>query len=530
MNDLQIILIIIGALIIAAVLLFNWWQERKFNQQVEKSFSQLQNDALLDEPSGEPIGLAMNNAANEFEDDNFSIDTERFKEHFDHDSDDRFVPLNTVSNQLPQDDLDDIDETYSSLVARHDHAQLSGSGLNNETDASAQIDHGNIANTKPAQHDEIKAIFNDVFSQPLSQTNAPTNTTHQPAPAVEQLEATVNVQRIPSIEPSTLVESKASESGVAESATGESATGESKIATINELNKSTLPAMLQSQMDLIAVIYLSNEMSISNLITSISGFFEDYSKPIHLHALVSHGDWVPLTASISETDIAQQNTSKITCSLQLADRAGAVTRSILNRFQLAVETLGLDINGHVEWQSNGDPLLAASALDAFCIEVDKTMGFHLVHGDHGAFTGTKLRGLCEAQGMVLESDGTFKYYQDTADEKTQNGTDAKAVSFVMFNRDNYPFNPEMLRTNVIKAVTFQLDIPHVMHCTEAFNHMVQVARQMEIGLHAVLVDDNNRPLGDMQIEKIRQQLKVIYATMLVRGVVPGSDSARRLFS
>ena len=129
--------------------------------------------------------------------------------------------------------------------------------------------------------------------------------------------------------------------------------------------------------------------------------------------------------------------------------------------------------------------------------------------DHGAFTGTKLRGLCEAQGMVLESDGTFKYYQDTADEKTQNGTDAKAVSFVMFNRDNYPFNPEMLRTNVIKAVTFQLDIPHVMHCTEAFNHMVQVARQMEIGLHAVLVDDNNRPLGDMQIEKIRQQLKEI---------------------
>jgi FtsZ-interacting cell division protein ZipA len=69
-----------------------------------------------------------------------------------------------------------------------------------------------------------------------------------------------------------------------------------------------------------------------------------------------------------------------------------------------------------------------------------------------------------------------------------------------------------------------------MHCTEAFNQMVQVARQMEIGLNAVLVDDNNRPLGDMQIEKIRQQLKVIYATMLVRGIVPGSDSARRLFS
>jgi len=286
--------------------------------------------------------------------------------------------------------------------------------------------------------------------------------------------------------------------------------------------------MLQSQMDLIAVIYLANETSIANITASIGGFFEDYDKPIHLHALIHETDWVQLTALAVQPEIANDTTTKITCSLQLADRAGAVTRSVLNRFQLAVETLGLDIDGHVEWQSNGDSLLAASALDAFCIEVDKTMGFHLVHGDHGAFTGTKLRGLSEAQGLVLEADGTFKYYDES--DTSQANAKPSSVSFMMFNRDNYPFNPEMLRTSVVKAVTFQLDIPHVMHCTEAFNHMVQIARNMEAGLNAVLVDDNNRPLGDMQIEKIRQQLKVIYATMLVRGIVPGSDSARRLFS
>jgi len=100
----------------------------------------------------------------------------------------------------------------------------------------------------------------------------------------------------------------------------------------------------------------------------------------------------------------------------------------------------------------------------------------------------------------------------------------------MFNRDHNPFSPDMLRTSVVKAVTFQLDIPHVKHCAEAFNHMVQIARQMETGLNAILVDDNNRPLSDIQIEKIRQQLKVIHATLLVRGIVPGSDSALRLFS
>jgi len=491
MNDLQIILIIIGALIIAAVLLFNWWQERKFNQQVESSFSQLQNDALLNDD-------VSTDTVNEFAEDNFSIDTERLKERFDHDDHDtRFAALNDTGAENDRNALDDIDETYSELVARQSHEHHHAP----DEDLSEVVEEvSSSADLKPAQHEEIKAIFNDAFNQIHT------------APAV-------------SVSPDDAADHKSAEPVTPAKL---AIATPPKPAVVNDVTKSSLPAMLQSQMDLIAVIYLANETSIANITASIGGFFEDYDKPIHLHALIHETDWVPLTALAVQPEIANDTTTKITCSLQLADRAGAVTRSVLNRFQLAVETLGLDIDGHVEWQSNGDSLLAASALDAFCIEVDKTMGFHLVHGDHGAFTGTKLRGLSEAQGLVLEADGTFKYYDES--DKSQTNAKPSSVSFVMFNRDNYPFNPEMLRTSVVKAVTFQLDIPHVMHCTEAFNHMVQIARNMEAGLNAVLVDDNNRPLGDMQIEKIRQQLKVIYATMLVRGIVPGSDSARRLFS
>ncbi|WP_036303275.1 cell division protein ZipA C-terminal FtsZ-binding domain-containing protein [Methylotenera sp. L2L1] len=503
MNDLQIILIIIGALIIAAVLLFNWWQERKFNQQIENSFSESQNDALL---NNDTHTNAANTFESDFEEDNFSIDTERLKEHFHHDvHDDRYEAISNIEPENSKDVLEDIDEAYSTLVARqhHEPEHHLDEHLHDDVEASAHA-----ANIKPAQHEEIKAIFNDAFNQASNQASSPVNTTATNL-NLNHVEEKVNVENVASIAPTHTAQ---------------------PAAAVNDVMKSSLPAMLQSQMDLIAVIYLANETSVSNLTASIGGFFEDYDKPIHLHALINDSDWVPLTALATQPDIANQNTSKITCSLQLADRAGAVTRSILNRFQLAVETLGLDIDGHVEWQSNGDPLLAASALDAFCIDVDKTMGFHLVHGDNGAFTGTKLRGLGEAQGMVLEADGAFKYYHKTDSQTPPVVNSTPSVSFIMFNRDNYLFNPEMLRTSVIKAVTFQLDIPHVMHCTEAFNQMVQVARQMELGLNAVLVDDNNRPLGDMQIEKIRQQLKVIYATMLVRGIVPGSDSARRLFS
>lgn len=149
-----------------------------------------------------------------------------------------------------------------------------------------------------------------------------------------------------------------------------------------------------------------------------------------------------------------------------------------------------------------------------------------MHGENGAFTGTKLRGLAEAQGMTLASDGTFKYF----DKDPSTGKAQTLPSFVMFNRDDYPFNVEMLRTSVVKGITFQLDIPHVKHCAEAYSQMVQVARQMAISLNSSLVADNNKVLGDIQIEKIRQQLKVIHASMLTRGIVPGSECALRLFS
>ncbi|MEY3883109.1 MAG: hypothetical protein RLZZ379_387, partial [Pseudomonadota bacterium] len=41
MSDLQILLIVIGALIIVAVIIVNWIQERRFHKQIERSFSPL---------------------------------------------------------------------------------------------------------------------------------------------------------------------------------------------------------------------------------------------------------------------------------------------------------------------------------------------------------------------------------------------------------------------------------------------------------------------------------------------------------
>ncbi len=487
MSNLYILLIVIGVLIIVAVLAYNWWQERKFNQQVDSGFSALQKDALLDDPE-----IDSNQVKSGFEDtiiDDFAIKHQKSvtesqpasqptPQYQTQTSPSANNPLeNSIADQILPDDVS-INDAFSELTNA-----LKGTQTRK---VEPSFNAANLASTasnvnapeKPVQRSDIKAIFDDAFGK----TNkAPSANIGNTAPE-QKSRPTANI--------------------------------------VNEIEKPPLglPAMLQAQMDLTAVLHLAKEIPASLLIKTVAGLFNDYDKPIFVHTIATRVNANPSWLLLSETP-EKQLIAKIACSLQLADRAGAVSRNVLNRFQQAVETLGKGLNAHVEWQSNGDALTTATALDTFCIEVDKTIGFHLVHGESGAFTGTKLKGLAEAQGFKLAADGSFKFYNDEG-----------RVAFIMFNRDNFPFSQDMLRNSVIKGITFQLDIPHVLHCAEAFNQMVEIARLMESSLHATLVDDNNRVLGDIQVEKIRQQLKVIHATMLVRGIIPGSDNAIRLFS
>jgi len=482
MSDLQVVLIVIGALIIVGVIVFNWWQERKFHQQVERSFSPMKNDALLDDPILDVSNLNITM-------DETAIDHLSFEDR---------LPSQEIINTFQQIDAVSTDEENLTLHA-HSDTLVDDASLQNHQNLPTNEHTNNdvsIDIKSELQHNDIKSIFNEAFRQPIKVT----------PPAAQSDKVQVDTK--------------------AESHT----TLNSDIVTEAELDTQnsalSLPSMLHSQIDLTAVLYLAKETSISELSSAFSSVSNGYDKPVFVHVLDANKQWLLLTEAASNPAYLNQKSSKVTCSLQLADRAGAVSRNTLNRFQLAIETLGLDINAHVEWQGTGDALTAATTLDAFCIEVDKTIGFHLTHGENGAFTGTKLKGLAEAQGMTLSNDGTFKYF----DKDPSTGKSVTLPSFVMFNRDDYPFNTEMLRTSVVKGITFQLDIPHVKHCAEAYSQMVQVARQMEIGLHSTLVADNNKVLGDIQIEKIRQQLKVIHASMLTRGIVPGSECALRLFS
>jgi len=277
------------------------------------------------------------------------------------------------------------------------------------------------------------------------------------------------------------------------------------------------PVVLSSDTDLLVDLVALLEFSEAISAISLHEFMTavaDIDKPKGLYGLDAEGVWHLIDAAYDGLSF-----SKVTCRLQLADRAGFVSQNMLNHFQHEVKRLAAALGAELTWQPEGDAWQRANALDQFCIDVDQMVGFHLTQGGNGPFTGTKFRGLAEANGLALDADGAFHSMSEEG-----------LCQFSVINRDNNPFSIEMLRTSVIYGITFQLDIPRVKHCLETFNHMVLTARQMEKSLGANLVDDNQRLLGETQIERIRQQLKVIQAKMLTRGIVPGSPTALRLFS
>ena len=185
MSDLQIVLMIIGGVIIAAVLVFNWWQERRFHQQVAAGFSDIKNDALLEHSvPDEALSVDADLQATsteiteiDFDHDDFSINHESIKEI----SNAREEPHIAIADDFIDNASDAEPEVQTEQMAASenpaadsssaDSASVSGfasaSGFASTSDfVSAPPEFDNpIANDKPANHDGIRAIFEGVFSK-----------------------------------------------------------------------------------------------------------------------------------------------------------------------------------------------------------------------------------------------------------------------------------------------------------------------------------------------------------------------------
>lgn len=455
MSDLLIILVVLGILIVVGVVLFNWWQERKFHSKISNDFKPTKRDVLIED-------FQINTAAVKKEKN--TQHNER-KENFTSDN----VKQSRAIKREPEIDLFGLSDTKTDQQDAPIAFETSIPVLENATEHSTTPHSQKTAPIGTLDFDEVDAP-SDVESD-WGKDDAPTTTDrHVEKPSSQ----TINVE------------------------------------------DALLPNGLCAQIDLIAVLYASIPLTQPNILAVIQGQLDQFNERHFCYGLSHTDEWIAVVESKPEAMF-----TKLAFSLQLADRGGAVSRATLNRFQHLVETLGLELSAHVEWQGAGDPLNAAVTLDQFCIEVDKTVGFHLVTHQGAAFHATKLRGLMEAQGLELGQDGKFHLYHPQLPD---------LLEFSVKNYEGNPFSADMLKNSVMHGVTFQLDIPTVKNSADVFDRMTVMAKTLAKNLDATMVDDNRKELGDLQLEKIRQQLKMINATMIAKGIIPGSPHALRLFS
>ena len=435
MSDLKIALIVLGALIIAGVLVYNWLQERNLRDEVSREFIVPQKDVLADD---------------------FYIDTDAYVEK----------ELAGVSDKMKS-------TTHAIPVKIRD---------------------------EPAMAEPVFAVLDDnvltknVLAEPTIQTDVKTFAPNK-APQNESAEnAFIS---------STDMQAQLQQESIVKADLHQKTQG----------IQANLPSVIHPQIDLTAILYATKNIGVNEM-QVLKTTIADIGLSTMLHGLDSEDKWHLLDESALNANFKQ-----VACSLQLADRGGPIAKNLLNKFQFAVEDSGLELNAHVEWQGSGDVLQRAIELDQFCIEVDQMISVHLAQNE-SPIHGTKFKGLAEANGLTLTANGKFQSVSNGKDEPL----------FVLIDTNNQPFTAENLRTNVLKSVTFQIEIPKVANCEQVFNQMIIMAQKMAASLNARLVDDNQRLLGDLQIEKIRQQLKVIHATMVARGIMPGSPASMRLFS
>lgn len=474
MSDLWMILVLLGVSIVLAVVVFNWWQEKKYRKDVEYRFSHTRTDILDGSQVKEPTSKkqASEKSAEEVEG---WMSEPRVRPSV------KFEPEFNVGDNAQA-------KSTSAPTLKNPDSNKQGS----ETRSVQAATNPSVSKTEPA------------FTEPAYKAEP---SVHEP-----QYQAADNFSehKLPSLEQLNTDYASSTDS----------------VRDTNYVNESipetvsapVLPVALHTAMDWVGVI----DAPLGVMLIELEDLQAEARTFPH-HATLwgqqaSSATWLDVLAMDTAAMQNQVPLSLVICSLQLADRGGPVDQDTLNRFQKSMETLARALGLTIHWQGGYDPSQQAQLIDAFCIEVDKAVEFHVL-ANQGMFHATKLRGLAEASGMQLSPEGRFELHNSDGD-----------LEFSVRNYEGKPFSGEMLKTAVMTGVTFQLDIPTTASSLLVFDRMVDLARTMAASLSASLIDVNRKPIGDVQLDKIRQQLNNISNAMAKQGITPGSAHAKRLFS
>jgi len=283
---------------------------------------------------------------------------------------------------------------------------------------------------------------------------------------------------------------------------------------LSELPAGLVPGtLLDNRLEFIVAMELVDPVPGTQIVYSQQQALQHLGKPVHWVAFNERTREWERIAPDSEVPVR-----RIRVGLQLVDRTGMVSEGEVLTFTEAMHLLADQLMAVADMPSS-QVLDQAAEIDRFCAAVDLEIGVNLV-SRATQFSGTKVRALAEAAGMVLGDDGAFTRFDD----------DGRA-QFVLQNFETTRFSREAMLNLTTHGLTFVLDVPRVAHGERVFQQMVELAKRFAETLQGTLVDDNRQPLNDIQLDHIRREfIGKPQATMASYGIPAGSAQALRLFS
>ena len=206
--------------------------------------------------------------------------------------------------------------------------------------------------------------------------------------------------------------------------------------------------------------------------------------------------------------------------LQAISRSGLASSYELEQFGEKVNEFAKNMNGGLYLTDIDKFLSKARPLDALCAKVDQTIAIHLV--SRSTITGTIMRSTLESNGFELHPDGSF--YYPNYDE----------ALFTVVDLENRPFTAELLAAQNYKGFSILFDITNVPPENKKnknnFNNFMELTVKLSGALGLDLVDDKLNELTPQWLRGIGEYIDERQKEMMAVGIVPGGELAKRLFS
>lgn len=211
-------------------------------------------------------------------------------------------------------------------------------------------------------------------------------------------------------------------------------------------------------------------------------------------------------------------------SIQLVDARGPIDDSELHKFSQVGLKLADALQRRTEFSmSFEDALARAGELHAFCEMFDVIAAVHVMASEGQTFKGRLLEHAARKLDMQRGARGLFHM-------KNEFSPGCRHLFSLADLSGSGEFPSGQWEAFDTAGLTFFMSVPCAHRPAAVFDKMIAAAQTLAENLGGQLQDQAHRPLAKAGITVIRRQIEAIEEKMRARGIVPGSQTALRLFA